>query len=90
MSSLRVNGGMWLKVGPRKPTQNSTIQYCVAGVGFAMRKMGNLAKPSQHISLEGDEFTIKTSSTFKSTEIKFKPGQEFEETTADGRTVKVR
>lgn len=58
------------------------------GVGLVMRKMGNSAKPSQHITVEGDQWTLKTTSTFKNTEIKFKLGEAFDETTADGRKVK--
>ncbi|XP_030405441.1 myelin P2 protein-like [Gopherus flavomarginatus] len=55
------------------------------GVGFATRKLGSLAKPSVVISINGDIITIKTESTFKNTEISFKLGEEFEETTADNR-----
>jgi len=58
------------------------------GVGLVMRKMGNSAKPSQHITIDGDQWTLKTTSTFKNTEIKFKIGEQFDETTADGRKVK--
>ncbi|XP_013386384.1 fatty acid-binding protein, heart [Lingula anatina] len=58
------------------------------GVGAVMRKLGATAKPSQEISRDGDKFTIKTKSAVKNTEITFTLGQEFEETTADGRKVK--
>ena len=54
-----------------------------------MRKMGNQAKPSQEIIVDGDNVTIKTSSTFKNTEVSFKLGEAFDETTADGRKMKV-
>uniref|UniRef100_A0A3B5K3E7 Cellular retinoic acid-binding protein 1 n=1 Tax=Takifugu rubripes TaxID=31033 RepID=A0A3B5K3E7_TAKRU len=60
------------------------------GVGVALRKMGGLAKPSTIISIDGDKVVLKTSSTFKNTEISFKLGEEFDESTADGRNVKVR
>lgn len=60
------------------------------GVGMALRKMGGMAKPSTIISIEGDKVVLKTSSTFKNTEISFKLGEEFDESTADGRNVKVR
>jgi len=59
------------------------------GVGFATRKLGNLAKPSQIIKIDGDTWTIETHSTFKNTIITFELGKEFEENTADGRKVKV-
>ncbi|XP_039379759.1 fatty acid-binding protein, adipocyte-like [Mauremys reevesii] len=58
------------------------------GVGFATRKMAGVAKPNVIISTNGDVITIRTESTFKNTEISFKLGQEFEETTADDRKVK--
>ncbi|KAG7158617.1 Sodium/calcium exchanger regulatory protein 1-like 2 [Homarus americanus] len=53
-----------------------------------MRKMGNAATPTVEITLEDGVYTLKTVTTFKTTEIKFKLGEEFEETTADGRNVK--
>uniref|UniRef100_A0A8C3FL14 Cytosolic fatty-acid binding proteins domain-containing protein n=1 Tax=Chrysemys picta bellii TaxID=8478 RepID=A0A8C3FL14_CHRPI len=60
------------------------------GVGFTTRKLGSLAKPSVIISINDDVITIKTESTFKNTEISFKLGEEFEETTADDRKTTVR
>ena len=59
------------------------------GVGLVTRKMGNAAKPTQEITVNGDAWQIKTVSTFKTTDISFTIGTEFDETTADGRTVKV-
>lgn len=53
------------------------------------RKMGAMAKPVQEITVNGDTFNIKTTTTFKSSDITFTLGQEFDETTADGRKVKV-
>lgn len=58
-------------------------------MGLANRKLGNLAKPNVIISKKGDYMTIRTESAFKNTEISFKLGQEFEETTADNRKTKV-
>ncbi|XP_036033636.1 myelin P2 protein isoform X5 [Onychomys torridus] len=58
------------------------------GVGLANRKLGNLAKPNVIISKKGDYMTIRTESAFKNTEVSFKLGQEFEETTADNRKTK--
>lgn len=60
-----------------------------AGVGFATRQVGNVTKPTIIISQEGDKVVIRTQSTFKNTEISFKLGEEFDETTADDRTCKV-
>merc|ERR1711980_80672 len=59
------------------------------GVGFATRKVGNLTKPTTIISVDGDKVTVKTQSTIKNTEISFKLGEEFDETTADDRKTKV-
>uniref|UniRef100_A0A670JLX1 Fatty acid binding protein 3 n=1 Tax=Podarcis muralis TaxID=64176 RepID=A0A670JLX1_PODMU len=59
-----------------------------SGVGFATRQMANLTKPTTIIEVDGNKITLKTQSTFKSTEIKFTIGEEFEETTADDRHVK--
>ncbi|XP_075577974.1 fatty acid-binding protein, heart isoform X2 [Pelecanus crispus] len=58
------------------------------GVGFATRQMASLTKPTTIIEVAGDKITVKTQSTFKSTEITFKLGEEFDETTADDRHVK--
>lgn len=59
-----------------------------SGVGFATRQMAGLTKPTTIIELDGDKVTVKTQSTFKNTEISFKLGEEFDETTADDRHVK--
>ncbi|XP_048063367.1 fatty acid binding protein 7, brain, b [Megalobrama amblycephala] len=58
------------------------------GVGFAVRQVGNVTKPTLVILKEGDKVVIKTQSTFKNTEISFKLGEEFDETTADDRHCK--
>ena len=57
-------------------------------VGFMLRKLGNSLSPSVEITLDGDVYTLKTTSTFKTTEIKFKLGEEFEEERLDGTKVK--
>lgn len=48
-----------------------------------------MTKPTVIISQEGDKVVIRTQSTFKNTEISFKLGEEFDETTADDRNCKV-
>lgn len=58
-------------------------------MGFATRQVANMTKPTTIIEINGDTITIKTQSTFKNTEISFKLGVEFNETTADDRKVKV-
>lgn len=56
---------------------------------MAMRKMGNMAKPDIIISRNGDTFTIKTESTFKTSEFSFKLDEKFDENTIDGRKTQV-
>uniref|UniRef100_A0A8C4NGM9 Fatty acid binding protein 3, muscle and heart n=1 Tax=Eptatretus burgeri TaxID=7764 RepID=A0A8C4NGM9_EPTBU len=57
-------------------------------VGILTRKIAVKQNPSVHITKDGDKVTIKTCSTFKTSEITFKLGEEFDETTADDRKVK--
>ncbi|GAV01858.1 FABP6 [Ramazzottius varieornatus] len=58
------------------------------GVGFLMRKMANSTTSMQvEISQNGDDFTIKSISKLKTSEVKFKLNQETKETTMDGREV---
>jgi hypothetical protein len=56
-------------------------------VNFMTRKMASVLKPNVIISAAGDTWTLKTESTLKTSETSFKLGQEYEETTADGRNV---
>ncbi|KAM8868967.1 fatty acid binding protein 4b [Spinachia spinachia] len=59
------------------------------GVGLANRQMGNLAKPNLVISVdEAGLISMKSETTFKTTQFKFKLNEECDETTADGRTTK--
>lgn len=53
-----------------------------------MRKLGNSATPVVELSCEGDEYTLTTTTMLKTTAIKFKLGQEFEEERLDGAKVK--
>ncbi|XP_022661284.1 fatty acid-binding protein, heart-like [Varroa jacobsoni] len=53
------------------------------GVNMVLRKAATATKPNAEISKNGDEWTIRSVSTLKTTEIKFKIGEEFEETRAD-------
>lgn len=66
-----------------------TPSFPFSGVGFATRQVGNVTKPTVIISQEGDKVAIRTQSTFKNTEISFKLGEEFDESTADDRNCKV-
>ncbi|KAM4864641.1 fatty acid-binding protein 9 [Thomomys bottae] len=58
------------------------------GVNFATRNIAGLVKPSVNISVNGGKVTIRTESSLTNTEISFKMGEEFDETTADNRKVK--
>merc|ERR1712154_297351 len=58
------------------------------GVGLVTRKLGNKSSPVVTITEEAGEFTMKQESLVKTSEIKFRIGQEFDEVTADGRQVK--
>ena len=57
-------------------------------VGFATRKIAGVTKPNVSISCNGGNFTIKTESSLKNTEISFRLEEEFDETTTDDRKVK--
>lgn len=58
------------------------------GVGMMTRKMGSCTSPVVELTMNNDLYTLKTTSTFKDSEIKFKLGEEFDEVTPDDRKVK--
>ncbi|XP_059757527.1 fatty acid-binding protein 9-like [Balaenoptera ricei] len=58
------------------------------GVSAAVQNFAGLAKPRITISTDRDKVNIKTESSFKNTEISFKLGEEFDETTSDNQKVK--
>ncbi|CAH8506861.1 unnamed protein product [Heterobilharzia americana] len=58
------------------------------GVSWATRQIGNTVTPTMTISMDGDQMTMLTESTFKNTSCTFKFGEEFNEKTSDGRNVK--
>ncbi|KAK2854998.1 hypothetical protein Q7C36_006867 [Tachysurus vachellii] len=59
------------------------------GIGFASRQIANLAKPSLLFSVDDQGFvSMKSSTTFKTVEIKFRLNEEFDEITADDRQAK--
>lgn len=64
--------------------------YVTAGVGFASRQIANLAKPSLVFGIDDQGLvTMKSTTTFKTVEIKFRLNEEFDELTADDRQAKV-
>merc|ERR1712024_20199 len=58
------------------------------GVNYLLRKAATVSTRVMEVSEEGGNWVIKTSTTLKSMELKFKLDEEFEETTPDGRDVK--
>ncbi|CAK9819259.1 Sodium/calcium exchanger regulatory protein 1 [Anthophora plagiata] len=58
------------------------------GVGAVTRKMGSSVSPVVELTENNGLYTLKTTSAFKNSEIKFKLGEEFDEETPDGRKVK--
>merc|ERR1712203_953369 len=56
-------------------------------VNFLLRKAATVSTPVCDIFEEGDGWNIKTSTTLKTMELKFKLGEPFDETTPDGREV---
>uniref|UniRef100_A0A673Y8M3 Fatty acid binding protein 4a n=1 Tax=Salmo trutta TaxID=8032 RepID=A0A673Y8M3_SALTR len=68
-------------------SENFDFEYFVlhcAGVGFMTRQVGNHIKPSLIINMDDQGLIfVKSQSTFKTIEMKFKLNDTFEETTAD-------
>lgn len=60
-----------------------------AGVDFATRKIGSLAKPKVTVDVQDSVFYLKSENTFKTFEIKCSLGEEFDEAAVDGRKCKV-
>merc|ERR1712123_155725 len=56
-------------------------------VNFLLRKAATVSTPVMDVSEEGGVWTIKTSTTLKTMELKFKLGEPFDETPPDGREV---
>ncbi|KAI1901658.1 hypothetical protein AGOR_G00036660 [Albula goreensis] len=77
--------GTWRMVS----SENFDEYMKAIGVGFATRQVGNMAKPNLTFCLDDQGMIcMKSQSTFKTTEVKFKLNEEFEETTADDRKTK--
>ena len=58
------------------------------GVNFFLRKAATVSTPQMEITQDKDTWNIKTSTTLKTMELKFKLNEEFDETTPDGREVR--
>ncbi|XP_059365766.1 fatty acid-binding protein, adipocyte-like [Carassius carassius] len=75
-------------VGTWKMTASENFdEYMKAlGVGFATRQVGNRTKPNLIVCVDDQgQICMKSQSTFKTTEVKFKLSESFEEITADDR-----
>ena len=59
------------------------------GVGMVLRMTAKGIKPRIIISEKDGKWTLRTESSIKTMNVEFQPGVEFDETTADGREVKV-
>lgn len=59
------------------------------GINFVLRKVGNSITSYEEIKQNGDNWELNITSTFKNAHLKFKLGEEFDETTLDGRKCKV-
>ncbi len=59
------------------------------GVGMAMRMMAKGLKPRLVISENGGKWTLRSETSLKTMSLEFMPNVEFDDTTADGREVKV-
>lgn len=62
--------------------------YCV-GVNFVLRKAGNSVTSYEEIKQTGDQWELHMTSTFRNAHLTFKLGEEFDETSLDGRKCKV-
>lgn len=58
------------------------------GINFVLRKVGNSITSYEEIKQNGDDWELNITSTFKNAHLKFKLGEEFDETTLDGRKCK--
>ena len=60
------------------------------GIGWTIRTAAKGVKPRLVISETGGKWTVRAETTLKTTSYDFTPGVEFDETTPDGREVKVQ
>jgi Lipocalin / cytosolic fatty-acid binding protein family len=59
------------------------------GIGWATRKLGNMATPELRINVSGNHWKMLSTSTFKNHLFEFDMDKEYTETTPDGRKMKV-
>jgi len=71
----------------RTSAENYEDLLKILDVNFLLRKAATVSNPVMEISEDGGVYTIKSSTTLKTVELKFKLGEKFDETTPDGREV---
>merc|ERR1712156_171822 len=71
----------------RTSAENYEELLKVLDVSFLLRKAATVSTPVLEITEDGGVWNIKTSTTLKTMELKFKLGEPFDETTPDGRDV---
>ncbi|XP_071583232.1 cellular retinoic acid-binding protein 2 [Heliangelus exortis] len=73
-----------------KSSENFEELLKALGVNVMLRKIAvaAAAKPAVEIRQEGESFYIRTGTPVRTTEIRFRVGEEFEEQTVDGRPCK--
>merc|ERR1712111_238223 len=71
----------------RTSADNYEEMLKILDVNFLLRKAATVSTPVMEITEDGGVWTITTSTTSKTMELKFKLGEEFDETTPDGRDV---
>ncbi|KAB7494246.1 Fatty acid-binding protein [Armadillidium nasatum] len=57
------------------------------GIGLVTRTMANKTSPTIIFTEKGGVYTMQTVSTFKSYDINFRLGEEFDELSSDGRKI---
>lgn len=62
--------------------------FVFPGVSFVTRQVGNNVSPVVHLTVDGDTYSLTSSSAFKNSTITFKLGEPFDQETPDGRMVK--
>ncbi|CAD5211863.1 unnamed protein product [Bursaphelenchus okinawaensis] len=75
--------GSWTLESGNGPQFDAYLQE--VGIPVFMRMIANSTSPIVHVTLDGEEWTIKMESTFKSDQWQFKLGEKFVQKTVDGR-----
>jgi len=79
------------KVCRQTDNQNKGVQVTLlfTGVPAELAKLASAAKPTITFAVNGDTWSLKTETPFKTHVTEFKIGHEFQEKTADDRTMTV-